>query len=72
LLLLLAGNGPAAQARSRFLELSEQNGITRPGVPAFLICDQFTIGFDRPETTGEIIRMQLGGGSRSTAGHSTS
>jgi glutaredoxin len=49
------------QARSRFFELSEQNSITRPGVPAFLICDQFTVGFDRPETTGEMIRMQLGG-----------
>jgi glutaredoxin len=51
------------KARARFLELSDQNGITRPGVPAFLVCNQFTVGFDRPETTGEIIRMQLGGGS---------
>lgn len=51
------------RARARFLELSEQNGITRPGVPSFLVCDQFTVGFDRPETTGEIIRMQLGGDS---------
>jgi hypothetical protein len=56
-----------AQARARFFELSEQNGITRPGVPAFLICDQFTVGFDGPDTTGEIIRMQLGGGSASAA-----
>jgi glutaredoxin len=48
------------QARARFFELSEENGITRPGVPAFLICDQFTVGFDRAETTGEMIRMQLG------------
>lgn len=53
--------GLDTRARVRFFELSEQNGITRPGVPAFLVCDQFTVGFDRPETTGEIIRMQLGG-----------
>jgi hypothetical protein len=52
-----------AQARNRFFELSEQNGITRPGVPAFLVCGQFTVGFDRSETTGEIIRTQLGGGT---------
>lgn len=50
-----------ASARARFLELSAQHGITRPGVPSFLVCDQFTVGFDRPETTGEIIRTQLGG-----------
>lgn len=50
-----------AQARARFFELSERHDIARPGVPAFLVCDQFTVGFDRPETTGEIIRMQLAG-----------
>jgi hypothetical protein len=50
-----------AAARDRFFELSDQHGVTRPGVPSFLICDQFTVGFDRSETTGEIIRLQLGG-----------
>jgi len=53
--------GRDAAARARFFELSEQNGITRPGVPAFFICGQFTVGFDAPETTGEVIRMQLRG-----------
>jgi hypothetical protein len=52
-----------AQARNRFLDLSEQHGITRPGVPSFLVCGQFTVGFDRSETTGEIIRTQLRGGT---------
>ena len=32
-------------ARQRFFELSEKNDVTRPGVPAFLVCDQFTVGF---------------------------
>ena len=53
--------GRDAAARARFFELSEQNGIARPGVPAFFICGQFTVGFDAPETTGEVIRMQLRG-----------
>ena len=52
-----------AQARNRFLDLSEQHGITRPGVPSFLVCGQFTVGFDRSETTGEIIKTQLRGGT---------
>jgi glutaredoxin len=32
-------------ARQRFLALSAQNSVTRPGVPAFFQCGDFTVGF---------------------------
>ena len=49
------------EARIRFFELSQMHGVARPSVPAFLICDEFSIGFDRAETSGELIRRELEG-----------
>jgi glutaredoxin len=50
-----------AEARARLFELTKAHGIGRPGVPALLVCEQFSIGFDNADTTGEIIRSQLAG-----------
>lgn len=44
----------------RLFRLSEEHGIQRPGVPAFLICENFFIGFDSDVTTGEQIKQLLG------------
>ena len=48
-------------ARARFFELIEVHGISRPGVPALLVCQHFSVGFDQSETSGEIIRAQIAG-----------
>jgi glutaredoxin len=44
----------------RLLRLSAEHGIQRPGVPTFLICETFLVGFDTDRTTGEVIRGRLG------------
>ncbi len=43
----------------RLLELSARFGIERPGVPSFLVCDRFLVGFD-PVTTPAQIEAALG------------
>jgi glutaredoxin len=43
----------------RFLDLNTRFGIDRPGVPAFLVCDRFLVGFD-PEATPAAIEAMLG------------
>ena len=50
-------------ARDRFFVLSTTHGIARPSVPAFLICGEFSVGFDRAETSGALIRDRLAGGT---------
>lgn len=44
----------------RLFNLSEEHGNQRPGVPAFLICGNFFIGFDSDRTTGEQIKQLMG------------
>jgi glutaredoxin len=46
------------QAMDRFLDLNTRFGIDRPGVPAFLVCDRFLVGFD-PEATPAAIEAML-------------
>ena len=48
------------QQLERLFRLTEQSGFQRPGVPAFLICENFFIGFDTDQTTGEQIKRLLG------------
>ena len=48
------------QQLERLLRLTEQHGLQRPGVPAFLICGNFFIGFDTDQNTGEQIKQLLG------------
>lgn len=43
----------------RFLELNDQYEVQRPGVPSFLVCDHFIIGFDTPGSTGSRIKSLL-------------
>jgi glutaredoxin len=44
----------APENMNRFLELNARFGIDRPGVPAFLLCDRFLVGFDPAATPAEI------------------
>ncbi len=48
----------------RFVALNEQYAVAQPGVPSFLICGKFySIGFDRAETTGVLIKQLTGRGA---------
>ncbi len=49
----------APENMDRFLELNTRFGIERPGVPAFLVCDRFLVGFD-PVATPAAIEARLG------------
>ena len=51
--------GSDPKALDRLLFLSRQNGVTRPGVPSFLICDAFYVGFSGAADSGEWIVSQL-------------
>lgn len=42
-----------------FLQMTEAMGERTPGVPAFLLCSQMIVGFDRAETTGAVLREAL-------------
>jgi len=44
----------------RFVEFNHRFKIDQPGVPSFLICDQYLIGFDDAESSGAIIKQMLG------------
>lgn len=44
----------------RFVEFNHRFKIEQPGVPSFLICDHYLIGFDDGETSGAIIKQMLG------------
>jgi glutaredoxin len=48
-------------ARERFLALSEQHGVERPGVPSFLVRGQFLVGWGGAEITGRALEARLGG-----------
>jgi glutaredoxin len=50
-----------AGARERFLALSEQNGVQRPGVPSFLIGGEFLVGWGGAEITGRALESLLAG-----------
>lgn len=56
------------QQLERLFRLSEENGIERPGVPSFLICGNFLVGFDTVQTTGEQIKRLLGLGQKTAGG----
>ena len=43
-----------------FVAFSNRFEIEQPGVPSFLICDQYVIGFGNEETSGAIINKILG------------
>ncbi len=45
--------------RKLFLETAEKLGIKRLGVPLTIIGEEFLIGFDKPENSGEKIREML-------------
>jgi len=52
---------PNDQAQlQRLFQLAGEYGVSRPGVPAFLICGNFFIGFDTDDTTGKRIKTLLG------------
>ena len=44
----------------RFFDINRDFGIEHPGVPSFLICDRFLVGFDDALTTGTQIEALLG------------
>lgn len=44
----------------RFFDINRHFGIEHPGVPSFLICDRFLVGFDDALTTGAQIEALLG------------
>ncbi len=46
-------------ARQRLLQLSEKNGVTRPGVPSFLACDAFYAGFSAAAGSGAWVEAQI-------------
>lgn len=48
-----------AQALYQLLELSKQHGIEQPGVPSFLVCDAFYVGFSEAAGSAEWIKNQL-------------
>ena len=48
-----------ARAMTRFITINEQAGEAHPGVPTFLICGQFFVGFDEAATTGTFIENLL-------------
>lgn len=49
-----------AAARQRLQQLARERGVSAVGVPAFLIGDQLTIGWDDEATTGVALRRALG------------
>lgn len=50
----------SSEARRRFITLNQSLGVQRPGVPSFLVCERFLVGFDTAETTGVEIKLLLG------------
>jgi cytochrome c biogenesis protein CcdA/glutaredoxin len=50
-----------AGARERFLALSEQHGVQRPGVPSFLVREEFLVGWGGAEITGRALESLLAG-----------
>jgi len=44
----------------RFVEFNHRFEIEQPGVPSFLICDHYLIGFDDGVKSGAIIKQMLG------------
>ena len=56
----IVGISESPEVRRRFITLSQSLSAQRPGVPSFLICEHFLIGFDTAETTGVEIRRLLG------------
>jgi glutaredoxin len=52
--------------RSRFAALNRRFGIRHPGVPSFLLCDNFLVGFAGVRTTGAEIERLLGTGGPAT------
>jgi len=53
--------GSDTTARERLIELSAANGVSRPGVPAFEQCGQFTVGFSVGAGTPELLEARVTG-----------
>ncbi|MDJ0955884.1 MAG: thioredoxin family protein [Arenicellales bacterium] len=47
------------EIRHRFIVLNQKLKVQRPGVPSFLICENFLVGFDTAQTTGVEIKRFL-------------
>jgi hypothetical protein len=56
-----------AAARERFLALSEQHAVQRPGVPSFLVRGEFLVGWGGPEVTGRALESLLAGATDRSA-----
>ena len=48
------------EAMERFFSINRRFGVEHPGVPSFLVCDRFLVGFDDALTTGAQIEALLG------------
>lgn len=53
--------GQDIRARERLLALSERHHITRPGVPAFLACGEFLVGYGASAGTPQWLEARLVG-----------
>jgi glutaredoxin len=49
------------QALQRLLDLSARHNITRPGVPAFLVCGDFSVGYAASAGTPQWLEARLAG-----------
>lgn len=54
-------------ALGRLVELSRAAGVTRPGVPAFVVRGELVVGFQSAETTGRRLEALLFGGAGARA-----
>jgi len=59
------------EAMERFFSINRRFGIEHPGVPSFLVCDRFLVGFDDALTTGAQIEALLGQAPGATADDGT-
>jgi glutaredoxin len=57
-----------AGARERFFALSEQHGVQRPGVPSFLVGEEFIVGWGGAEVTGRALEALLAGATAPPSG----
>jgi hypothetical protein len=56
------------KARALLFELSAENGISRPGVPAFEQCGQFSVGFSAGAGTPALIEARITGAQPASTG----
>ena len=60
----------SSEARQQFIALNQKQSLQKPGVPSFLICKHFLVGFDTARTTGveikRLLRLEVGPASTKT------